>query len=223
VGAVSLAAPINQLNKAIKGRTIAPFIIILLCCLGNIGQVGLRAQDAPTLPDFLSDDNCAIACYLGIEPGVTTRTELVAFFEENRIDHQVSYIGQQAPLYSYRFTPERGTSLVRYSEYTIGVMVAGTRVEDIFIPLDEVYVADILEWYGSPAKITKPSVHSFEMLYPDLGLSFMILEEDTTTIDFLTIRTTTRTNDSMAYINLQPCVIPANLCVIETLVPLENE
>jgi hypothetical protein len=223
VGAVSFAARTHQLNRAVKGRTTAPLFIILLCCLGNIGQFGLMAQDMPTLPDMLRNEDCEIACYMGIEPGVTTRAELVAFFEESRINHQVSYIGPQAPLYSYDFAPEPATPLVRYGEYAIGVIVAGTSVEDIFIPLDGVSVADIQEWYGSPAKITKSGDHAFEMLYPQLGLSFMILDEDTTMIDFLTIRTTTRTNDRMVYVNLHPCTIPANLCVIETLTPVENE
>jgi hypothetical protein len=223
VGAVSFAARTNQLNRATKGRTIAPFFIILLCCMGNIGQFGVREQNTPTLPDMISDENCSIACYMGIEPGVTTRTELIAFFEENRTNHQVSYIGLQAPLYVYDFAPERGTPLVRYGEYAIGVNVAGTYVEDIFIPLDEVSVTDILEWYGSPAKITKPGDHAFEMLYPELGLSFTILDEATTMIDFLTIRTITRTNLLMDVSNLHPCTEPANLCAIETLASADNE
>ncbi len=176
--------------------------------------VVMAGQGNDNIRDLLSDDNCQAACFLGIEPGITTNAEVKTILSLANIEYELGTIGF-SNRQSYSFDASGISSHFSGGE---GSIWAGENEEDvvwlIYLPLSDISVNDVLSLYGPPARISFSG--TIELVYPNERLVFivdfdpsMISSVEITTLDTLTVR----------YIeqdSLLPCIEPVEICSIIT-------
>src|SRR5690606_27290489 len=192
----------------------------LLISLFMILPLAENAAAQTTLRDVLSSEGCGIACYMGIEPGITTQSELEKELDELNIDYDLSVIGSAGLITTYSFYPDSLSPFIMDGS-AVSVTLGGDQVEEIFLRLSDVAVVDILEWYGAPAKITGVwENENYNLVYPDDGLVFSISQDNPSVIEFVLLRTRSGVVGTfMDRSELRACTEPASLCNISTATP----
>lgn len=182
----------------------------------------LTPSEMPTLLELLSAPSCSIACFLGIEPGVTTKSEMEAILNERGIAYESHPIGRGGHITSYNLSFDNLSPFINSTGIPTpaGVMLGDDIVEQIDISLINVTVSDVLAAYGAPEVVGKTG--AFVLVYPSRGLVFFISRTDPTVVDLVYIRTQVSTQ--AVFGDVAPCVDQPIICNIQTAtaVPAEN-
>jgi len=169
----------------------------------------------PTLLELLSAPSCSIACFLGIEPGVTTKSEMEAILNERGIAYEFYPIGRGGHITSYNLSINNLSPFMPNStgnSTPAGVMLGDDIVEQVDISLINVTVSDVLAAYGAPEVVGKTG--AFVLVYPSRGLVFFISRTDPTVVDLVYIRTQVSTQGVFG--EVAPCVDQPIICNIQT-------
>jgi hypothetical protein len=182
--------------------------IALYICAGRSGS----AQ--ASLRDILSNENCHIACFLGIEPGTTSQAELENILDDLGASYEVEEIGVSGFLLAYDVIYPSSFPQI---EATFSIFATKDHnVEEVILRLRNVAVDNVLEAYGAPAKITGVVANeNYNLVYPTQGLIFSISQETPQSVQLVIMRTQTSVEYYMGFIDLQPCTEPLLLCSIE--------
>jgi len=176
----------------------------------------------PTLLELLSAPSCSIACFLGIEPGMTTQVDLESILSGLNIQYDVSPIGLEGNTFDYSFNPHNNWPYVGNNQRSIGILVGDGIVFQMIVPLADVPIDTILDQYGPPDGIVGPSENRL-LLYASYGLAFFVSRTDSTVVTSAWFSTQDGIVyafvDNPNYPDVQPCTQPANLCAIETSTP----
>lgn len=180
------------------------------------------ATPAVSLRSIFNPPSCAVACWLGIEPGVTTQADLESILSGLNIQYDVSPIGLEGNTFDYSFNPNNEWPYVGNNQGSIGILVGDGVVFQMIVPLADVPIDTILDQYGPPDGIVGPSENRL-LLYASYGLAFFVSRTDSTVVTSAWFSTQDGIVyafvDNLNYPDIQPCTQPANLCAIETATP----
>jgi hypothetical protein len=105
-----------------------------------------------TLRDILSSQDCERACWLGIEPGVTSKEQVKNILENAEVNFD------EVPLPD----PKKNTVYDLFfpgSNDNVGALaISGETVSQITLPLD-VCIARIVNEYGVPAEVQESGIY----------------------------------------------------------------
>jgi len=128
-----------------------------------------------TSPDFLqlSDENCERACWLGIEPGVTTRDEAHIILENANVDFEFVELQASGGIYNLFLSADDD------DVGAISVLDDG-QISQIILPLDAC-ISYVVENYGIPPEVQESGIY-ITLLYPEPGLVFNVNLDDQTRV-----------------------------------------
>jgi hypothetical protein len=170
-----------------------------------------------TLRDQLTAPQCPAACFLGIIPGITSRSELEAILKATDIVYRATPLGlSDTGLISYVFDVD--LPYLSTDSESISVIVAGDIVGEVLIDLSDVTVHNILEWYGAPDSIGWFGSHV--MVYINEGLVFIIPFDDHSIVDFLMLRSPGLSGGFALWTDTASCMTEVSpICLIATATP----
>lgn len=174
-----------------------------------------------TLRNVLSGANCEIACFLNIEPGVTTEADLETILNGLNIQYEISPIGLEGKTFDYAFGANNNWAHIG-SHGSIGILVGDGIVFQMIVPLVDTPINTIVDLYGPPDGIVGDAAHQL-VVYASQGIAFSVSRTDSTVVTSAWLTTPNGIAyafiDNPNYPDVQPCTQPANLCAIETAVP----
>jgi len=190
------------------------FIVVITIAL----IISPALAQGETLADLLSDPNCASACYLGIEPGVTTQITLESILNQNNIVFTVNTIGSTGVLKAYTFEPTPPSSHLDLNRPHVYVDVAGDTVDLITLFLDNVTVAQMISWFGAPDAIREADGGIF--FYFAKGIIFGVSRNDPDRLDAAFITRPGKDALRIAYmLDTDLCTASTGNCSIPTATP----
>lgn len=193
-------------------------IIWSLCCLGLVtlcifGQMGVKRTLAQTdLPSILSGVGCEISCFLGIEPGVTTRSELENILSQLDIDYEFQTIGKRGLISSYILDLNAISPYILNGTASAGILLAGDTVEQIDISLINVSVSNVVAWFGAPMVVGHTGRNI--LVYPTKGLVFFVSDVEADLVDLVYLRTQLSVEESFA--DAAACIDQPTVCGVQT-------
>jgi hypothetical protein len=180
-----------------------------------------EATSSETLAELLSAPNCSSACWLGITPGdleTTIEEQLTAA----NIEFSKEEFGISGDMFSYDITEDYFHPLVR-SDIPITIFAGQGYVAVIYIFVKDLSVNDVIHTYGDPTMLVETGAASVTFVYPQYGLAFSVLRENSDFIDRIQI--TSAEGIINGYINnayfdiFPPCTDATQLCAITTATP----
>lgn len=187
--------------------------------------ISIRSAHAQTtLRDVFSAPDCDSACFLGIEPELTSQTQLEAILKDSNIHYDIYPIGFEAGSVSYDFLPPPMDFIDSTDPDGVGVLVASGIVYQMFLPLADVPVDAVLEAYGAPARIISDT--SMVLVYPSEGIAFDVSLTDSTVVKYAWISSAEGIEsmfmEPTLYPDIRPCTELANLCSIAIAAPTRH-
>jgi hypothetical protein len=188
--------------------TITPVTPVLSAGSVQQNQTGQN----PTLRSLLHSPGCQTACFLGIQPGVTSQTQL----ENNLSNLNIMYEVSTASVTSfYNFDASSVSSSLISSEIPALIIVGVDTVSEINIPLNGVMASDVTNMYGMPSLVANfGGGGSNYLVYPAQGLVFVESSQG----DIVLVIIRSRQGIS-SYTNGAPCTSISPLCSIPTATP----
>jgi hypothetical protein len=172
---------------------------------------------AQTLRDLLSDPTCRRTCFMGIEPDVTTQTELENLLNQHQLEFTQTAIAD-GHLIIYTTNPPSKPFLSEGKPVYIDV--TADHVDLITLFLQDVTGEQITSAFGAPDAITGGPGVGNQMLYVDEGLIYLFATDSYMSgLVFITPPGRTAIRMSAYLENSQPCIGTANLCAIGTATP----
>jgi hypothetical protein len=193
----------NEMKKVLKLAVI--FLLVF-----SFFNRGIEAQE--NLRDFLSNPNCKIACFLGIEPGVTTQANLEDILNEYHISYDIKAIGKNGQASRYFFDANTSLPFLVNGPNSVGVFLSGNQVVEVDFSVTGITVTDLLNWFGAPTAIRYSGSNS--LYYSDLGLIFIVSNQNQNMVTSVSIHT--QGDVTLTVADLQICQGPASLCNIAT-------
>lgn len=192
-------------------KLLAAFYSVILIFWGS-HQV--TAQES--LSDLLSNSSCTVPCLLGIQPVVTTRSQLEAILLENNLSYEVVHIASlKMDIYTFVYQHP-----LLFED--VGVYIGpGDFVEEVNFLTQNLTVQDVLNTYGAPTRVG--TVGSYILIYPDLGLVFFASNDNGDNIGLIKMNSVAGIKrlyltDYVSELTNCPDE-PANLCQIATATP----
>lgn len=159
---------VSTLGLKIKQRVhmkcwMSPLIIgLVLVCFGQIAN----AQSESDRFAELFGENCQYPCFLGIQPGITTLSELEFQLAQQGIAYRYENSQLQWELPDQELLTD-GTGLP-----FVAVTFTGGVVSQFSAPLN-VSIQTVTEMFGSPSQITEYKGRYY-LVYRDLGLAIAV-------------------------------------------------
>jgi hypothetical protein len=146
---------------------------LLIGMLGLTPVYSIGSSDSEALVQLLSPPSCQRACFLGIEPGVTTEVEFLDILEVHNFPYILIIEGYGNS--AYEFTVTSPLPFIPQESRVVAIDISRGIVRQITISLD-VAISIVLEAYGSPdAAGYEGGLYRIE--YVQQGLSFVTTEE----------------------------------------------
>jgi hypothetical protein len=144
-------------------------LIFMITCISVETQAQI-SDDAQLLRDLLTSPNCNIACYKGLEPLVTTLSDLELFFNNNNLDAEWVTSGESFGFYYW--TPSNVPFYVS-TRGRLGAAFSNGVLVQMDIPLD-ISTSTIIEAFGEPDDIKEEDEGAiYHMIYENEGLLFL--------------------------------------------------
>jgi WD40 repeat protein len=182
-------------------------------------------SEAQTLRDLLSYPTCQRTCFMGIEPGVTTQTEVQKVFSDQNISYTV-FAGIQDDREENGIYYGTGKRNIPFLSQHGGILESDVLFKDgiagsIHLLMD-IPISVILKAYGQPAIFTVDD-GDYWLIYPAERLAFQVrdfISTENANLVFI------MTDDVLleAFINtpdlpVQDCPASTELCLIQTATP----
>jgi hypothetical protein len=152
-------------------------LIILLTVIGiDIGPINIVRGQVSPLRAVFNPPECSRACFFGIQPGITTRTQLYSLLSASGIPYEEipSALGLES-------TPEttpvfwrdnRAPSVVNTSWTRVVAYFVDNVVHGLVIPMVESPVSTIITEYGMPQQLYSLGERHFRIVYASSGIAF---------------------------------------------------
>ncbi len=211
-------AAIDAINQNCAGEAAAICATLSVQPTPALPTATPTSSESVTLRDVLSDEGCQQACFMGIEPGVTTQAELEIILDELNITYQISPIGLSGHASVYSFRLNDVPPFIR-NDYDVGIGVGDGMVDQIVIPLQDSPTETILSLYGAPTRIADAG--SITLAYPTSGIAFAVSRNNNSEVAFASILDEEGITNIFieSYPIMPPCTEPAEICRIATATP----
>lgn len=157
---------IQMLNKR---RTLIIISLIIALCLSVF--ILFESNDEKVFQEI----DCTRTCYNGILPGITTRTALLSYFEENKITPHRSYrLGDttQNPVpLTYSWIPEQPEFFIQSDSRVIAVFGDSDVLQQLTIPTN-ITIEDLRQDYPEPDYIYE-TPKLYKLVYENLMAIFI--------------------------------------------------
>ena len=153
------------------------FFVLLLLFFTLLTNV--NAQGEPTLRSIFNPSSCTRACWLGIEPGITTQPTVRSILVELGIVYEISPtsfppIGRGEAYGLYLWTPIGTQPYIHTSNNSsAGIYFNNAIAERIVIPVN-INLSQVTNEYGSPNRVLQVDDATLQMVYQNLGMIFEI-------------------------------------------------
>lgn len=156
-------------------RLLGPFILIVILVAGSaivfmLADRGSQPTASSALQDLLTNEECSSACWLGIEPGVTSRETAQNILRDANIIFVDVPLPEPEKNAIYDFSQDKAQSAKG------AIAISGDTVSQITLVLD-VCISRIIADYGTPAEIQESGSY-VSLLYPESGLVFNVSPND---------------------------------------------
>jgi len=130
----------------------------------------IQASAQTSLRELFNASSCAISCWLGIQPKVTTTSQLESILLQQGINYTVNEIDQFESQYSLEMS---GLSYIdtRNGTYGVSLSVVNGIVVEINLPVN-IPLQQIVQEYGAPS-IANIDGNDTTLVYPSYGLYFV--------------------------------------------------
>jgi len=148
-------------------------LILLILMLLSFNKLSAQTSESQQLHDLLTSPNCQRACFLGIQPGLTTQAEVRSLLASMNIQYRV-YSGQASNNEAngtYYWVPNSSTPFMFGGE--VSVRFTNNIATQILIPMS-VLVSTILDTYGNPVGMGSGD-GNYYLEYPPQGLVFRVV------------------------------------------------
>lgn len=192
----------------------------ILCNLETKANNGENAD----IRNLFTDDNCEMACWLGIEPDITTMEEVANILVSNEITYSTNRDPFDGTLISYTiyWIDNDATLFPLASEFASTIILPNIDgvVDSVATDIDKIPLSVILASFTSPPDGITDYFGDFAISYLDLGVAFVMKEEkgEYFAVYFaLATPTSLQANTLSPFTpDIRPCVEPASLCTILT-------
>jgi hypothetical protein len=147
--------------------TAALFLMLIISVLSG----KLKAQtDTPDIKGALSACHCKAACWLGIEPGVTTTAQAQSILDSLNIQYRLITIDSGTGTIAWDITDETLVPATpgRVDMYFQSNIIYQIRLRTIFD------AALLFQQYGQPAVTTRYAIGAYDLFYADERIIFTV-------------------------------------------------
>jgi len=158
--------------------SIKDLIVGLLMVLNGFTHLVSPHPETPPLKSFLISDSCQHACFLGIEPDITTKAQVQQILADAGLAYTDYDNRSSDSAQVYQILLDDTTSSGHYPFHVVNIAfyIAADKqdlVAYVMMLIDETPVQDIVDLFGYPFDIqTDAYRHEFRILYPDQGVIF---------------------------------------------------
>ncbi len=128
----------------------------------------------PSLRSVFNHPDCVRACWLGIEPGVTTQTEVQNITTSLGINYQVVIFSNDGEANGlYQWIPDETQPFINVDNVldVVSIRFAGGVVSQIKLPVS-IPLSMVISEYDAPIRVQEITGNTLELLYPNEGLIF---------------------------------------------------
>jgi hypothetical protein len=201
-------------------------VVFSLTLLASSRQSTSSVLSTPTVKQLLTSPNCQDLCWMGIEPEVTTQTEVQKIFAEAAVEYTVireDFTNEEANAI-YWLQPQdtwiwqqNSTNLER-----ISVRFFDGIVSQVKLPL-EIPLTEFVSAFGAPNRVDYWNGGGLNLIYFDLSLNALAskagVDEIWLNADWFTQRIYEVEPDAPGLQILNDCSIVGNPCPIPTATP----
>jgi len=166
-----------KMNKS----TLRIMALIVLLSISNIFKISAQS-DADKLRALFGDE-CILACFMDIEPGVTTLLEVETQLQQENISYSKNGNEESVTL-EWALPPQEFVTDGASVPFILIIFLDDV-VLKIIAPLNAPLDA-VIEVFGAPHRVTQSDAHYY-MTYPDQGLLFIVLDFSSTSRTFALI------------------------------------
>jgi hypothetical protein len=160
----------SPMRKYILGLLFALVMLTVLVSVFLFVRGGSQPTASSALQDLLTNEECSSACWLGIEPGVTSRETAQNILRDANIIFVDVPLPEPEKNAIYDFSQDKAQSAKG------AIAISGDTVSQITLVLD-VCISRIIADYGTPAEIQESGSY-VSLLYPESGLVFNVSPND---------------------------------------------
>jgi WD40 repeat protein len=140
---------------------------------------------SPSLREVFNAPTCAVSCWQGIEPGVTTQSQLDELLSTNNISPTVLSLGNSVYLYSWFLNTEDPYIDTQGGIFPIQTIIGLGLVNQISVPVN-ISLTQVIAEYGSPALTYEAIINgntpsnnyrTLDIVYPSRGITFLITSD----------------------------------------------
>lgn len=147
--------------------------MLIFCLLFGLMSSITLAQ-AQALEPFVVSPTCQHACFLGIEPGVTTRSQVEHILAQAGLSYTAYAPPDSAEV--YQILTDNQTSELEYPFHVVDITFfigSPDLVAYVDMLIDETPIQEIVDIFGYPSDVQTDEDHNeFVILYPDQAVVF---------------------------------------------------
>lgn len=179
------------------------------------------------LRDVFSAPTCQRACWLGIQPGVTTKSQVQTILSSNGIAYEVKLelgLGANPADNPFGWIPDDTLPFIdtQDGKREVRIYFQQDVVQGVYLPVD-ISLSTVLAEFGSPDQVRQTNAQAFELTYPAIGVTFLIGQTDTNRVVTLNLWSELAEAQFLEVPNspflLQDCSLFDDICTIQTATP----